>query len=130
MRALTVDDSKLVRRLVTRALQDMGFTVSEATNGEEALVSLLTDGPPELIILDWNMPVMDGLEFLKRMRKVDKFAPVKVVMLTARNEMEAVMTAVGAGANEYLMKPFTPDLLEDKIRMTGLSIPTDSQTAD
>lgn len=130
MRALTVDDSKLVRRLVTRALEDLGFTVNEAGNGEEAMVSLLTDGPPDLIILDWNMPVMDGLDFLTRMRKVDKFAPVKVVMVTARNEMEAVMTAVGAGANEYLMKPFTPELLEAKIRMTGLNIPADSPAAE
>lgn len=127
MRALTVDDSKLVRRLVGRALEDMGFSVTEATNGEEALVSLLSDGGPDLIILDWNMPVMDGLEFLTRMRKLDRFADVKVIMLTARNEMEAVITAVGAGANEYLMKPFTPEILEDKIRMVGLEIPRDSR---
>lgn len=85
---------------------------------------LLDLGPPDLIVLDWNMPVVDGLEFLIRMRKLDRFVDVKVIMLTARNELGAVQQAVMAGANEYLMKPFTPHVLEEKVRnVCGLMDP-------
>ena len=120
MRALTVDDSKLIRKLVGKVLMDLGFEVGEAANGEEALVHLLQHGPPDLVVLDWNMPVMDGFEFLSRMRKLDRFAGVKVIMLTARNEMDAVSKAVTAGANEYLMKPFEPETLRSKIQLVGI----------
>jgi len=120
MRALTVDDSMVVRRVVGQCLRSIGFEVDEAGNGEEALLSLLQKGAPDLVVLDWNMPLMGGLEFLVRMRKLDRFQGVKVIMLTARNELEAVEQAMKAGANEYLMKPFTPEALHDKVRMVGL----------
>jgi two-component system chemotaxis response regulator CheY len=123
MRALAIDDSSLIRRLVGATLTGFGFEVCTAVNGEEALVSLLRDGPFDLVVLDWNMPVMDGYEFLTRMRKLDRFAGVRVIMLTARNEMDAVRRALEAGANEYLMKPFSPELLQQKIEMVGLEIP-------
>lgn len=124
MKALSVDDSRLVRRMVCRTLAGMGFEVAEAADGQEALGMLLDLGPPDLIVLDWNMPVVDGLEFLIRMRKLDRFVDVKVIMLTARNELGAVQQAVMAGANEYLMKPFTPHVLEEKVRnVCGLMDP-------
>lgn len=122
MRALAIDDSRLIRRLVSSTLEGFGFTVDCAGNGEEGLVSLLRDGPHDLVVLDWNMPVMDGYTFLTRMRKLDRFAGVKVIMLTARNEMQAVRQALEAGANEYLMKPFSPELLKEKIEMVGLTL--------
>jgi two-component system chemotaxis response regulator CheY len=120
MKALTVDDSKLIRKLVADCLVALGFEVGEASNGEEALLYLLQQGTPDLIVLDWNMPHMGGLEFLTRMRKLDRFKGIKVIMLTARNEMSAVQMAMNAGADEYLMKPFSPEFLESKIRMVGL----------
>ena len=122
MRALAVDDSHLVRRVVSHFLAKLTFEVDAVSNGEEALAYLLREGAPDLIILDWNMPGMDGLEFLVRMRKMDRFLGVKVIMLTARNDMEAVQEAIAAGANEYMMKPFTPDLLEEKIRFLGFDV--------
>jgi two-component system chemotaxis response regulator CheY len=120
MRALTVDDSRLIRKLVSDLLVSSGFQVDEASNGEEALLYLLQQGAPDLVVLDWNMPHMGGLEFLTRMRKLDRFANVKVIMLTARNEISSMTAALNAGANEYLMKPFSPELLLEKIRMVGL----------
>jgi len=120
MKALTVDDSKLIRKLVADCLLGLGFEIGEASNGEEALLYLLQQGSPDLIVLDWNMPHMGGLEFLTRMRKLDRFKGIKVIMLTARNEINAVQMAMNAGANEYLMKPFSPEFLESKIRMVGL----------
>ena len=121
MRALTVDDSMVIRRVVGQCLRTFGFDeIDEAGNGEEALLSLLQKGAPDLVVLDWNMPLMGGLEFLVRMRKLDKFAGVKVIMLTARNELEAVEQAMKAGANEYLMKPFSPEALQDKVKLVGL----------
>ncbi len=122
MRALTVDDSKVVRRLVGKVLGELGFEVAEAGNGEEALLHLLQYGGPDLIVLDWNMPEMGGLEFLTRMRKMDRFRDAKVIMLTARNDLPSVEKAMNAGANEYLMKPFAPDALAEKIRLVGLSV--------
>jgi len=120
MRALTVDDSRVIRKLVAQTLAQLGFDVGEASNGEEALLDLLQNGAPDLVVLDWNMPTMGGLEFLTRMRKLDRFKGIKVIMLTARNEMVSVQMAMDAGANEYLMKPFSPELLEEKIRMVGV----------
>ena len=123
MRALAVDDSHLIRRVVSQFLTDLGFEVHTATHGEEALGWLLKNGAPDLITLDWNMPGMDGFEFLTRMRKLDRFLGVKVIMLTARNDLEAVQKAVSAGADEYMMKPFTPEILEEKIRFLGFDLP-------
>ncbi len=111
MRALTVDDSRLIRKLVSDLLVSSGFQVDEASNGEEALLYLLQQGAPDLVVLDWNMPHMGGLEFLTRMRKLDRFANVKVIMLTARNEISSMTAALNAGANENLMKPISPELL-------------------
>jgi two-component system, chemotaxis family, chemotaxis protein CheY len=122
MRALAVDDSSLVRRLVTHTLEGFGFTVRAVSNGEEALLALLEDEPFDLVVLDWNMPVMDGYHFLTRMRKLDRFKDIRVIILTARNEMSAVQKALEAGADEYLMKPFTPELLREKIEMVGLVV--------
>jgi len=122
MRALTVDDSRLMRRVVSKFLANLGFEVGTASNGEEALACLLREGAPDLITLDWNMPGMDGYEFLTRMRKLDRFLGIKVIMLTAKNDQEAVQQAMGAGADEYMMKPFTPEILEEKIRSLGFDI--------
>jgi two-component system, chemotaxis family, chemotaxis protein CheY len=122
MKALTVDDSTVIRKMVSKVLSGAGFEVAEAGNGEEALLYLLQTGAPDLVVLDWNMPHMGGLEFLGRMRSLDRFRNIKVIMLTARNEMAAVQQAMHAGANEYLMKPFVPELLIDKIRLVGLDV--------
>lgn len=122
MRALAVDDSGLLRRLVSASLEDFGFEVHTACNGEEALMVLLREGHFDLVVLDYNMPVMDGFGFLDRMRKLDRFQGTRVIMLTARNEPGTVDAAFAAGANEYLVKPFSPELLREKIEMVGLSV--------
>jgi two-component system chemotaxis response regulator CheY len=121
---MVVDDSRAVRKLLGQILRDIGFEVIEAGNGREALdAAVASTVPLELILTDWNMPVMNGLEFLKAIRAESKFDPVPIVMVTTETEMENMVAALEAGANEYVMKPFTRDILADKLRMAGIAIP-------
>lgn len=122
MRALVVDDSRAIRSVISRMLREMGYSVSDAGNGREALDLLTSSGlVPDLALLDWNMPVMDGFELLTEMRKDPKFAGTRIMMVTTETEMERMQAALAAGANEYLMKPFTPDALRDKLGLLGLA---------
>ena len=121
--ALVVDDSRAVRRLLAQALEDMGYEVSQAENGRRALEELhaLTE-PVSLILTDWNMPEMNGLEFLKEVRKQSDLDSVPVIMVTTETEMEHMAAALEAGANEYVMKPFTREILTDKLRLAGVKL--------
>jgi two-component system chemotaxis response regulator CheY len=95
--------------------------VTEAADGREALTELTNFTQiPELILTDWNMPVMNGLEFLREVRKLDRFSGSAVVMVTTRTEMDQIVEALEAGANEYVMKPFTKEILGDKLRLLKL----------
>jgi len=115
-KALVVDDSKAIREIEKRYLEELGFTVLEAENGEEAL-SVVKENPDlTLILLDWHMPVMNGYEFLKRLRENPAWSEIKVMMVTTENQQKSVIEAIMAGANEYLMKPFDKEMLETKIK--------------
>lgn len=121
--ALVVDDSRAVRKLLSQNLQGLGYNVTEAENGVAALDALQTmPSPVELILTDWNMPEMNGLDFLKAVRLKPEYGSVPVVMVTTETEMEQMAAALEAGANEYVMKPFTREILADKLRLAGVQI--------
>jgi two-component system chemotaxis response regulator CheY len=115
MRALVIDDSRTVRAIIGTILRELGMEVLEAANGREGLDQLNAPPGVELVLVDWNMPEMDGLEFVKAVRAVRAFDPVRVMMVTTETESEQVLRALDAGANEYLMKPFTREILVAKL---------------
>lgn len=115
---LVVDDMKTMRKIVSKSLKSMGFEkITEAEDGQKAW-ALLNDPPfpVELIISDWNMPNASGLDFLKRVRANDKFKHLPFMLLTAENEAEQVKEAVQAGVSNYMVKPFTPATLGEKLK--------------
>lgn len=116
---LIVDDSRVIRKVARRILEAHGYEVAEVENGEQALRACQTN-LPHCILLDWNMPVMNGLDFLKRLRA--EFGPDNpaVVFCTTENEMEAIAAAIEAGAQEYIMKPFDEEILVSKFQQVGL----------
>lgn len=116
---LVVDDSRVIRKVARRILEDLGFEISEAADGMEAMAWCRT-AMPEAILLDWNMPVMDGLDFLRQLRlEPDGHLPV-VVFCTVENDLDHITLALEAGADEYIMKPFDGDILESKFVQAGL----------
>ena len=119
MKALVVDDSQSMRNIVKAGLQKMGTfdSISEAVNGVDALEKLNSEGPFDLVLLDWYMPEMEGYDCLVKIRENSAWNDMKVMMVTTENQQENVIRAVMAGANEYLMKPFTSEMLEEKVRM-------------
>lgn len=118
--ALVVDDSRAIRLMLSQIMAKLGFDVVQAENGKQALDTLEQNGSAiEVIMVDWNMPQVSGLEFLKRIRTQPAFAHVPIVMVTTKDEIEDVVAALQAGANEYIMKPFTPEIISDKLRLVG-----------
>jgi two-component system chemotaxis response regulator CheY len=115
-KALVVDDSKAIRQIERKYLEELGFEVLEAENGKEALEVLKEHSDISLILLDWHMPIMNGYEFLKTLRANPQHQEIKVMMVTTENQQKSVIDAIMAGANEYLMKPFDKEMLETKIR--------------
>ena len=121
MEALIVDDSRALRGILGKMLMRQGFTVFQAENGVQALKSLEGEAHGVgLLCLDYNMPEMNGLEFLKRMREIPAFHDTPVLMITTETHLEFISKAIAAGSNEYVMKPFTEDMVVDKLRMLGL----------
>lgn len=116
---LVVDDSSVVRKIARRILEELGFSVVEAEDGEQAL-ELCTKSLPEAILLDWNMPVMDGYEFLGNLRRMPGGDAPKVVFCTTENDVAHIARALHAGANEYIMKPFDKDIVTAKFQEVGL----------
>jgi two-component system, chemotaxis family, chemotaxis protein CheY len=116
---LVVDDSSVIRKVARRILEDMSFAVEEAADGQEALEKCRA-GMPDSIFLDWNMPVMDGLEFLKALRAEPNGNEPKVVFCTTENDVAHIAKAMRAGANEYIMKPFDRQIVEAKFAEVGL----------
>ncbi|MGO4884408.1 MAG: response regulator [Bryobacteraceae bacterium] len=116
--AMVVDDSRAVRMILSRNLAKLGYQVSAAGDGAEALSLLRED--TALVLVDWNMPRMNGLEFVEQLRADPRFASVKVMMVTTETEVDQMVKALEAGANEYVMKPFTMEILADKLRILGL----------
>lgn len=117
---LVVDDSRFIRLAVRRIVESLGFAVDEAENGQQALEYLEKSGPPDGILLDLMMPVMDGLSFLRAIRQDPRFQQITVVVCTTKSAMPEIQAAVEAGANEYIMKPFTDEILADKLRQAGI----------
>ena len=116
--ALVVDDARAVRRIIGGILRELAYEVLEAENGRAALDLLASlECPPDLLLLDWNMPEMDGLETLKNIRADARWASMLVLMVTTETEVERITAALAAGANEYIMKPFTPEILIERIAM-------------
>ncbi len=116
---LIVDDSKMIRRVATRILRDMKIEASEAGDGREAM-DMCRTAMPDAILLDWNMPVMDGLSFLKALRKEPGGKSPIVVFCTAERDVIKIAQALDAGADEYVMKPFDSDIIESKFSEAGL----------
>ena len=119
MHALVVDDSRAMRSILTRLLETNGFSVAQAGDGQEAL-DVLASGPlPDVALVDWNMPVMDGLSFVSACRKDPRLRPVALMMMTTESEHGQIVKALAAGAHEYLIKTFTPGALLDKLSLLG-----------
>jgi two-component system chemotaxis response regulator CheY len=118
-RCLVVDDSGVVRKVARRIVETLNFSVVEAEDGEKALEACKRS-MPEAVLLDWNMPVMDGLEFLINLRAMPGGDAPKVVFCTTENGMDHIARALEAGADEYIMKPFDKDIVADKFREVGL----------
>ncbi len=115
---LVVDDSKVIRKVARHILETLDFSVSEAGDGREALDRCIAS-PPDVILLDWNMPVMGGMDFLRALRDTDLGSRPKVVFCTTENGMAYIRAAIEAGADEYVMKPFDRDTLYSKLRIVG-----------
>lgn len=119
--AMVIDDSKAIRMILTRSLNKLGYEVCTAGNGKEAL-SILDKDAPELafFLVDWNMPEMTGIEFIQRVRTLPSYTHVPLMMVTTETEASQMLKAFEAGANEYVMKPFTEEIIEAKLRLMGV----------
>lgn len=116
---LIVDDSRIVRKVIRRIIEPLGFSIHEAEHGLDAL-RVLADRPVDLIMLDWNMPVMDGLAFLKALRSDAALTQPKVIFCTTENEFAKIEAAMTAGADEYVMKPFDEAIIVGKLEQLAL----------
>jgi two-component system, chemotaxis family, chemotaxis protein CheY len=122
-KAMVVDDSRTIRRILAGTLGELGFAVSQAENGRVALETIereRANGPIQLVLVDWNMPEMNGLEFVRHLRSNPDNATTMVIMVTTETAVDQMVTALEAGANEYVMKPFTKDVIQDKLRLLGV----------
>lgn len=116
---LIIDDSRMIRRVAGRIVKDLGFETIEAADGQEAL-DRCTIEMPDAVLVDWNMPVLDGMGFLKGLRKLDGGKKPTVVFCTAVRDLDRIAEALSAGADEYVMKPFDSDIIESKFEIAGL----------
>ncbi len=122
MRALVIDDSRVMRTVLGRELQKLGYEVLEAADGQQAVEVLesLGDDLPDLATIDWNMPVMDGLTFVQTVRQRPEWRRITLMMVTTESEHGQLVRALAAGAHEYLIKPFPPESFVDKLSLLGL----------
>jgi two-component system chemotaxis response regulator CheY len=120
MLALGVDDSRAMRMVLRRIVSGLGFDVVEAGNGQEALDAVDAGPVPDVALVDWNMPVMDGLEFVMAVRSRPELRGMTLMMVTTESEHGQIVRALAAGAHEYVIKPFTPDAIAEKLALLGL----------
>ena len=120
MRALIVDDSRAMRTMLGRMMTEFGFEILQAGHGKEALAVLEANGRPDVMLLDWNMPEMNGFEVLVTVRGDARWSDLPIIMVTTETEMAQVAKAIEHGVNEYVMKPFTKDILVEKLQMVGV----------
>jgi len=121
VKAIVIDDSRATRVILKRTLTAQGFEVFEAGDGRAAIEELEKTGPLDLALVDWNMPVMTGYELIVEIRARAEFGSMSIMMVTTESETSQVQLALDAGANEYIMKPFTEDVLKEKLMLLGLS---------
>jgi len=121
MHALVIDDSKPIRSILTQILVSIGFTVDQAENGLEAL-EVLKKQKVDLALVDWNMPEMNGCEFVQEVRKDDTYKNMRMVMVSTETGISKITTALEAGADEYIMKPFTKEIIIEKLTLMGLDL--------
>jgi two-component system, chemotaxis family, chemotaxis protein CheY len=120
-KALVVDDSKAIRMILAKILTELGYEVREAANGREALdVMEVEKTAVKLVLADWNMPEINGLDLLKRLRQNPELSSLVVIMVTTETSLDQMVAALEAGANEYVMKPFTKDILIEKLELAGV----------
>jgi two-component system chemotaxis response regulator CheY len=124
MYALIIDDSRAMRRILRQIVEPLGFRILEAGDGQEGLDRLGEHFPDvELTLVDWNMPVMNGLEFVKTVRADDQYRQMKIAMVTTETEPAQMARALMAGVDEFVMKPFTSEILIEKLRLIGVQCP-------
>jgi len=116
---LVVDDSKTIRLFLSEQLKTLGFEVTEADDGRQALSRLKKMSQVDLVLVDWNMPEMDGLSFVRAVRAQSAYAALPLMMVTTNADIAHISLALAAGANEYIMKPFTADILREKLELLG-----------
>lgn len=117
-----MDDSRAMRMILSRTLVESGFEVLQAANGREALDRMECEGDSfQLVLVDWNMPELTGLDFVREVRSQPRFHAVRLLMVTTETEIEQMTRALEAGADEYLMKPFTAEAVRDKLRLLGVA---------
>jgi two-component system chemotaxis response regulator CheY len=119
---MVIDDSRAMRMILRRIMTQAGFTITEAADGQEALDSLESeDETPDVALVDWNMPNMNGLEFVKAVRASDRYSRMTLMMVTTEGEQSQIVKALAAGAHEYVIKPFTSDAIVEKLSLLGLT---------
>ncbi|MDR2338284.1 MAG: response regulator [Deltaproteobacteria bacterium] len=121
MKVLIIDDSRAARMVISRIMQNIGFETIEAGNGKEALEKLHATPEISICMVDWNMPVMNGYEFICEVRKDQIYTDLKLMMVTTENEASQILKALAAGVDEYVMKPFTDEVIIDKLSFMGLA---------
>ncbi len=122
MNAIVIDDSSAMRRILRRSLENLGFSsIAEAGNGQEGLDCLELNPNPDIVLVDWNMPVMDGLQFVKAVRANPKYENLKLMMVTTETEPHRMAKALMSGVDEFVMKPFTQEILVDKLTLLGVT---------
>jgi two-component system, chemotaxis family, chemotaxis protein CheY len=122
MKALVVDDSRATRTILRKILSSLQFEVVEAPDGAAALEALRGNGEFDIALVDWNMPTMDGLEFVHAVRRDPVYDGLRLLMVTTESESTQMKRALDAGANEYVMKPFTADVIRGKLQLLGLGV--------
>ncbi len=122
MRAMVIDDSRAIRLILGNMLKDLGFDVIDAENGAVAMDQLKVSEKVDIALVDWNMPEMNGYEFVCAVRKEDAYKDLPLMMVTTETEMSQVVKALEAGANEYVMKPFTKEMISEKLTLMGMPI--------
>lgn len=122
MRAMIVEDARAIRSVLKRYLAPEGIEVFEAEHGGDALLQLGALGPVDLLLVDWNMPLVDGLTFVKVVRAQPRYAATRIVMVTTESEVSQIAKALEAGVDEYVMKPFSRDVILDKLASLGLMV--------
>lgn len=121
MLAMIVEDSGSIRKIMARIMHELHFETTEAENGQQALEMLQSaDRRPDLILIDWHMPVVDGLELVKTLRGMELYRKVPLIMVTTETDIGKITMALEAGASEYVMKPFTKEVLAEKLELLGI----------